>query len=87
MDRHQSLTIIIHDLSKIVFEGEAYAVSSTNESGPFDILASHTNFITLIKEYITITLPDRQKKEIKIDSGVLKNIGNRVEVFLGIGGV
>ncbi len=87
MDQPQHLTVVVHDLSKIVFEGEVYAVSSTNESGAFDILASHTNFITLIKEYITLTLPDRTKKEIKIDVGVLKNLGNHIEIYLGVGGV
>ncbi len=85
-DQPRNLTVTIHDLSKVVFEGEVYAVSSTNESGPFDILSAHTNFITLIRDYIVLTLPDKQKKELKIDVGVLKNLGNHIEIYLGIGG-
>lgn len=81
------LTVKIHDLSKVLFDGEVYAISSTNESGPFDILSSHTNFITLIKDFVVLTLPSKEKKEFKIETGVLKNLNNEVEVYLGVGGV
>jgi len=30
---------------KVYFEGDAYSISATNETGPFDILPKHHNFL------------------------------------------
>lgn len=43
------LTISINSPEKLIWEGKAYAVSSENSQGPFDILPRHANFITIIE--------------------------------------
>jgi len=74
----------IRDLVHTVFEGDVMAITSTNEKGVFDILSSHSNFISLIKDRITLTHLDGTKQQINLNTGVIRNVNNSVEVFLGV---
>lgn len=74
----------IRDLVHTVFDGDVMAISSTNEKGAFDVLSSHSNFICLIKDLIILTHQDGKKQQINLNTGVLRNTDNKVEVFLGV---
>lgn len=66
------------------FEGEAYSISAVNESGPFDILPKHHNFITmLVPCELVIQSPDGEKK-FKITRGLMHVRNNRIIVFLDV---
>ncbi len=79
-----SFDVLIHDEKGIIFNDVAASLSSVNDQGPFDILAEHTNFITLIKEKIILHLASGEKKEFAVDGGVLHCFQYRVEVYLGV---
>lgn len=79
-----TIRAIVRDQSQTLFEGTAIAVSSVNEKGPFDILAHHSNFISLIKDQVTITHTDGSKQMIKLNAGVLRNVDNVVEIYIGV---
>jgi len=79
-----TLYVTIRSPEKIVYQGEVKALSSINEKGPFDILGSHGNFISFVRKSITLHEKSGEKKEMKIDSGVLKVQENKVDIFLGI---
>lgn len=70
---------------KTLFNGEAYAITSINEKGRFDILPHHANFITLIKQFVIIYTSEGEKKEFPLDNGVLEVSGNMVSIYLGVG--
>lgn len=78
------LLVKIRSKVKIFYDGAAYAVSSINEIGPFDILSQHANFVTIIKDYVTVHKNMQNKEEFKIDKGILRVRENLVEVFVGI---
>ena len=78
------LSVSVRDRSGILFEGEAEAVSSVNEKGPFDILPLHANFISIISRTLALHIKSNVRKEIPIQKGVLIVRENRVEVYLGI---
>lgn len=78
------LSVTIINAEKTIYEGSARAVSSTNEQGPFDVLPMHTNFISIIKDFLIIHQTTGEKKEMKIEGGVLRAFENRIQVFLGI---
>ncbi|KKU51058.1 MAG: hypothetical protein A3H69_04840 [Candidatus Sungbacteria bacterium RIFCSPLOWO2_02_FULL_47_9] len=80
----QTLSILVRDREGILFEGEAESVSSVNETGKFDVLALHANFISIINEYITLRTPDGITKTIPLRIGIIKVRENLVEVYLGI---
>ena len=82
--KNQKLLAVIRDRNNLLFQGSVKAVSSLNDKGLFDVLPQHANFITLIKEFVTVHLPGKQEKRIEVESGVLKVRDNNVEVYLGI---
>lgn len=71
-------------IGQIGYRGPAMALSSENGLGKFDILAGHTNFITLIFNRLTISTNEKKKIEYKFKRGVLEVSDNLVRVFLGI---
>ncbi|HCR35418.1 hypothetical protein A2130_03155 [Candidatus Woesebacteria bacterium GWC2_33_12] len=78
------IQVVIRKRDSEVFKGGAYAISSINEIGPFDILFNHANFVAKVKEKITIHLDKNAKKEFVIEEGIISAKENLVEVFLGI---
>lgn len=77
------LKVNITDRAGVVFEGDVDSLTSYNTKGQFDILPSHANFITIIKNKIIINTNDK-KDEFAVDNGVLKVDSNVVKVYLGI---
>jgi F0F1-type ATP synthase epsilon subunit len=71
-------------MDKSNFSGKAVSVSSKNEVGNFDILPQHSNFITVIKDFLTIKTPKDKEIDYDFDKGVLKVSNNKVEIFLGL---
>lgn len=43
------LTVAINSPEKVIWEGRALSVTSTNSKGVFDVLPHHANFITIIE--------------------------------------
>lgn len=78
------LQVVIRDRSGALFEGEADAVSSNNDKGPFDILPLHANFICIIHKGLTLHLKNKIVKGLSFGTGVLKVAQNKVEIYLGI---
>ena len=69
----------------LVFGGNILSLSAVNDSGKFDILKDHTNFITTIKDKIDIVDEKGENKSFTVDKGVIRAVGNIVDVYLGIG--
>lgn len=78
------LSVLVRDRSGALFEGEAEAISSVNEKGPFDVLPLHANFISLIKRSLTLHLKGEVSQEVYIQEGVLMVRENKVEIYLGV---
>jgi F0F1-type ATP synthase epsilon subunit len=77
-----SLTIVVRNKEKILFDGQAQAFSSVNDRGPFDILVQHENFITLIKNEIVIHITPKEKKEIQIENGIARAYNDKISVYV-----
>ena len=66
------------------FEDNAYSISGLNNTGPFDVLPRHHNFITLLNPCILeIKIPNATKR-IRISKGVMHVKADRVIVFLDV---
>lgn len=78
------LRVFIRSRNRTFFEGSALAVTSNNEKGIFDVLPFHANFISLIKDYLEVSLPNGEKQRIDIDKGLLRVADNTVDVYLEI---
>ena len=81
MKPNLSITILRRDGP--VFDGEAEALSSVNEVGPFDILPQHGNFVCTVEKYVRIHKVGGGTEELPIDRGILRVKENKVEIYVG----
>jgi F0F1-type ATP synthase epsilon subunit len=66
------------------FEGIANSISGINDTGPFDILAGHHKFLTLLAPCELEIRTDAETEKVKIDRGVMYVKEDRVTVFLDV---
>lgn len=77
-----NLTVVIRNRDKVLFNGQAQAISSVNDRGVFDILAQHENFISLIKDKVVIHPTLKENKEIKIENGILRAYKDKIYIYV-----
>jgi F0F1-type ATP synthase epsilon subunit len=82
MVNSSSLTVVIKNKEKVLFTGQAQAISSVNDKGPFDVLCQHENFIALIKKKIVIHVTLQEEKEIQIENGIIRVYGDKVFAYV-----
>lgn len=75
------LKVIVRRPQSIEWEGMAWAISSTNSVGPFDVLPEHTQFMGLITDYVVIHEKDSDKR-ISLSEAIIKVENNQVEIWL-----
>lgn len=76
------LEVTVRKRDKLVYEGQAFAITSVNNRGTFDILAQHANFITVIKEKLIIHKLDKTEQSFAIKNGVLHSADNKITIYL-----
>ena len=76
------LKVDIRNRKEQFFMGDAKTVSSFNDTGEFDILPRHANFVTLIRGYVIIDKGLPSEKKFEVDNGVLAAKTGEVDVYL-----
>lgn len=67
---------------QVLYEGRAFAVSSANSDGNFDILPEHANFITLIENQIVkIVKETREAVSYTFSQAIIMNTSNKVSIY------
>ena len=70
---------------KVYFSGAADSLSATNETGPFDVLPHHKNFMSLLKAgSITVRQSGKPDFNLTIDKGILHAKSDQIIVFLDV---
>lgn len=69
---------------KVYFDGIANSISAVNDTGVFDVLPRHHNFMTLLNEGEIIVRTDRGEEKIKITRGIMHVKADEVIVFLDV---
>lgn len=75
--------LVVEAPEATLFRGEVEAVSSVNKEGPFDVLATHANFISLIEKQLIIRESNKEPHAIPFDHAVMHVRGGKIEVFVG----
>jgi F0F1-type ATP synthase epsilon subunit len=78
------MTIKVYAPFKVYYEGEAESLTAENETGPFDILPKHHNFLCMLIpcELVIKTPFDVQK--IKISRALMHVKAEKVTVFVDV---
>src|SRR5438046_1376132 len=84
MANRNFIKVKVRDTENIIFEGEVDRISSFNEVGRFDVYPMHANFITIIKQELTLYQNRQKIKEMKLEEAVMKVKKDEVHIFLGI---
>lgn len=76
--------VIIRDTENKIFEGDCERISSFNEVGPFDIYPMHANFISILRQELSLYMNSKVIKQLQFEQAVLKVKQDIVHIFLGI---
>ena len=80
----EKLQVKISSPFETYYEGEALAVSGINDSGPFDILPHHANFLSILTEGNIEIHTGSKKISIPLKRGIMRVESNKVQVFAGV---
>ncbi|PID31872.1 hypothetical protein CR970_03280 [Candidatus Saccharibacteria bacterium] len=69
---------------KTYFDGDAVSISAVNETGPFDILVKHHNFMTLLSPCNIVVRTPSGEEHVRIKRGIMHVKANEVIVFLDV---
>jgi F0F1-type ATP synthase epsilon subunit len=67
-----------------LYEGAAVSITARNKVGPFDILAGHANFFSLLPECQVVINTGSQNLTFPISKGLLKVKSNEATLFVDI---
>lgn len=83
-EKKEKLYVKVMTPESILWEGKADAVSSENESGPFDILPEHANFLSLITNKPVIVHRGERDRKFDFDQSVIHVENDVVSVYANI---
>lgn len=85
MSDDKILQVKIYAPFRTYYEGPASSLSAVNQTGPFDILPKHKNFMSLLLPCtVTVRSPERPDFKLPIERGVMHVKQNKITVFLDV---
>lgn len=79
-----TVKVKIYSPFRVYFDGIATSVSAENDTGPFDILPKHHNFMTLLNEGELVVRMEMGVQRYKITRGIMHVKENAIIVFLDV---
>lgn len=80
-----SMGVVVHSPFRTYYDGPAFSVSAENDTGPFDVLPGHHNFITLLSPCeITLRTLKKGEQKIRISGGIMHVKADLVTIFLDV---
>lgn len=79
-----SVHVMVRNRRQVLFEDDVKAVTSRNDTGLFDVLPEHSNFISVIKEKILLHKKSGEKYEIAVQNGIMKVKNNTVRCYIDL---
>ena len=83
-DMPSTMRVKIYSPFKVYFDQDAQSISAVNNTGPFDILPQHHNFMTLLNPCDIIVRAGNAEQKIRISRGVMHVKADKVIVFLDV---
>ena len=80
----KDMHIKVYSPFQTYFDDRANSISAINDTGPFDILTGHRNFMTLVSACEIIIRTDSGEQKIKIARAVMHVKANDIVVFLDV---
>jgi F0F1-type ATP synthase epsilon subunit len=78
------MRVKVYSPFKTFFDEMTYSISAENDTGPFDVLPHHHNFMTLLNPCVLIIQTQHGEQKIRIARGLMHVKAERVTVFLDV---
>jgi F0F1-type ATP synthase epsilon subunit len=79
-----TMMIKVYAPFQVYYEGEGYSISGVNETGPFDILPHHHNFLCMLVPCELVIQAPYDTKRIKIAHALMQVKAEKVTVFVDV---
>ena len=83
-DGRPMMAVKVYAPFQVYFEGDAYSVTAVNETGPFDILPHHKNFLCMLVPCVLTIESPKGTKKVKIHRALMHVKAERVVVFMDV---
>lgn len=80
----QQIHCMIRNRIQVLFDDDVRAVTSKNDTGIFDVLPEHSNFISVINEGVTVHRLDGQTQTFPLSNGLMKVKNSSVNCYLDL---
>ena len=81
----QRLNVSVSNPNAVLWRGKAWAVSSENLQGAFDVLPQHSNFMTIVEGKEVVVHTDGGEERFSFESAVIYHTDNQVSVYADLG--
>jgi len=78
------MAIKVYAPFQVFYEGEGYSISAVNETGPFDVLPHHHNFICMLVPCELVIKTPYEEKRVKISRALMHVKAEKVTVFVDV---
>jgi len=79
-----TMAIKVYAPFKVYYEGDAYSLTAVNETGPFDVLPHHHNFLCMLVPCELIIKTPYEIKKVKISRALMHVKAEKVTVFVDV---
>jgi hypothetical protein len=79
-----TMAVKVYAPFKVYYEGDAYSVTALNESGPFDILPGHRNFICMLMPCDLVIDTPYDTQTVKISRALMHVRAEKITIYLDV---
>lgn len=79
-----TMAVKVYAPFKVYYEGDAHSVSAVNETGPFDILPKHHNFLCMLVPCELKVETPSGPKVIKVSRALMHVKADKVTIFMDV---
>ena len=79
-----TIAVKVYAPFKVYYEGDAYSISAVNETGPFDILPKHHNFLCMLVPCNLVIQTPNGQQIVKVSRALMNVKADRVVVFMDV---
>lgn len=82
--KKMTLDIKVYAAFQVYYEGKGYSISGVNDTGPFDVLPKHHNFLCILAPCTLLIKTPGGDKRIKISRALMHVRSGKVTVFVDV---
>ncbi len=80
----KTMAVKVYAPFQVYYDGACYSITAVNETGPFDILPGHHNFICMLVPCTLVVKAPFEEKTIKISRALMHVKKDKVTVFVDV---